>query len=223
MLVSVASPSISGHTHSKTTVTYGGAVLTFPFAKRLECAELAPAFGTAAFNDSSNELEAHQTLRVTALPLFPYISAFRAAHTKERVVAAVHCPGVGRGHDISPSPPTEPVATAASSGILAFLAPYLRYPARYAGTGTTGRTARSQPRCSQSNRQGILHRRQAFPLQLAPRDHGRHQSLARLMVSRERVPRRRERSSPGQSHAGPRGGDHRPWCRIHAGPCGAGG
>ena len=34
-------------------VTYCGAVLTFPGAKRLECVELAPAFGAATLHDSA--------------------------------------------------------------------------------------------------------------------------------------------------------------------------
>ena len=54
----------------------------FPVAKRLECVELAPAFGAATFDDSASELDALQTLRVTEMPLFPYVSAFEAAHTK---------------------------------------------------------------------------------------------------------------------------------------------
>ena len=52
-----------------------------PGAKRLECLELAPAFGAASFNDSASELDALQTLRVTEMPLFPYVSAFKAAQT----------------------------------------------------------------------------------------------------------------------------------------------
>ena len=62
-------------------VTYCGAVQTFPGAKRLECVELAPAFGAATFDDSASELDALQTLRVTEMPLVPYVSVFKAAHT----------------------------------------------------------------------------------------------------------------------------------------------
>ena len=62
-------------------VTYCSAVRTFSGAKRLECVELAPAFGAATFNDSASELDALQTLRVTAILLFPYVSVFKAAHT----------------------------------------------------------------------------------------------------------------------------------------------
>jgi hypothetical protein len=61
-------------------VTCCGAVRTFPGAKRLECVELAPAFGAATPNDSASELDALQTLRVTPMPIFSYISAFRGAH-----------------------------------------------------------------------------------------------------------------------------------------------
>jgi hypothetical protein len=57
--------------------------------------------------------------------------------------------------------------------VLAFLAPDLRYLPSHAGIGTIGRIARKAPRCKQSTRQRILHRRHAFPLQLAPRHHGR--------------------------------------------------
>ena len=62
---------------------------TFPAAKRLECVELAPAFGAATFDDSASELDALQTLRVTEMPLFPDVSAFKAAHTNG--------PGAGGG------------------------------------------------------------------------------------------------------------------------------
>ena len=69
-------------------VTYCGAVLTFPGAKRLECVELAPAFGAATLNDSASlssvtalrrvdELDALQTLRVTAMSIFPYVGLLR--------------------------------------------------------------------------------------------------------------------------------------------------
>jgi hypothetical protein len=51
-------------------VTDFGAVLTSPGAKRLECVELAPAFGTATLNESASELDALQTLRVTAMSTF---------------------------------------------------------------------------------------------------------------------------------------------------------
>ena len=54
--------------------------MAVPGAKRLECVELAPAFGAATCNDSASELDALQTLRVTAMVIFPYVSVFRAAH-----------------------------------------------------------------------------------------------------------------------------------------------
>jgi hypothetical protein len=64
--------------------TYCGAVLTFPGAKHSECVELAPAFGVATLNHSASpssvaalrrvdELDALQTLRVAAMPAFPYV------------------------------------------------------------------------------------------------------------------------------------------------------
>jgi hypothetical protein len=56
-----------------------GAVRTFSGAKRLECAELAPAFGAAMFDDSASKLAALQTLRVTSMPLFPNVSVIEAA------------------------------------------------------------------------------------------------------------------------------------------------
>ena len=68
---------------------------TFRGAKRLECAELAPAFGAASVNDSASKLDALQTLRVTAMPVFPYVSVFRAAHTKEVRHSGEAKPGVG--------------------------------------------------------------------------------------------------------------------------------
>jgi len=63
-------------------MTYYGAVRTFLGAKRLECVELAPAFGAPTLNDSASKLDALQTLRVTAMRSFPYVSVFRAAHTE---------------------------------------------------------------------------------------------------------------------------------------------
>jgi hypothetical protein len=59
-------------------MTYCGAARALPGAKRLECVELAPAFGAANFNDSASELNAFQTLRVTAIPISPYASVFEA-------------------------------------------------------------------------------------------------------------------------------------------------
>ena len=50
-------------------------------AKRLECVELAPALRAATLNDSASKLDALRALRVTPMPLFPYVSVFRAAHT----------------------------------------------------------------------------------------------------------------------------------------------
>jgi hypothetical protein len=55
-------------------VTYCGAARTSLGAKRLECVELAPAFGTATLNDSASKLDALQTLRVAAMPTFLYVS-----------------------------------------------------------------------------------------------------------------------------------------------------
>ena len=63
-------------------MTFCGAVRTFPGAKRLECVELAPAFESPLPYDSASKLDALQTLRVTAMPIFSYVSVFRAAHTK---------------------------------------------------------------------------------------------------------------------------------------------
>jgi len=63
-------------------MTYYGAVRTFLGAKRLECVELAPAFGAPAFSQSASKLDALQTLRDTGMPSFPYVSVFMAAHTK---------------------------------------------------------------------------------------------------------------------------------------------
>jgi hypothetical protein len=63
------------------SVTYCGRVWTFLGAKRLECVELAPAFGAPTLNDSASKLDALQTLRVTGMPIFLYVSAFRAVHT----------------------------------------------------------------------------------------------------------------------------------------------
>src|ERR1035437_6979051 len=64
------------------SVTYCVTVWTFLGAKRLECAELAPAFGSPTLNDSASKLDALQTLRVTGMPIFLYVSAFRAVRTK---------------------------------------------------------------------------------------------------------------------------------------------
>ena len=62
-------------------VTYSSTVGTFVGAKRLECVELAPAVGAPTLNDSASKLDALQTLRVTAMPIFAYVSVFRAAHS----------------------------------------------------------------------------------------------------------------------------------------------
>ena len=42
---------------------------------------LSSLIGAATFDDSASELGALQTLRVTEMPLVPYVSAFKAAHT----------------------------------------------------------------------------------------------------------------------------------------------
>ena len=63
-------------------MTYFGKVRTLRGAKRLECVELAPAFGAATFDESASELDALQTLRVAAMPISPYVTVFRAAHAK---------------------------------------------------------------------------------------------------------------------------------------------
>src|ERR1035437_7910874 len=65
-------------------MTYCGRVWTFLGAKRLECVELAPAFGSPTLNDSASKLDALQTLRVTGMLIFLCVSAFRAVHTKAR-------------------------------------------------------------------------------------------------------------------------------------------
>ena len=49
-------------------------------AKRLECVELAPAFGVAAFDESASELDALQTLRVAVMPV-SRTSAYLEPHT----------------------------------------------------------------------------------------------------------------------------------------------
>jgi hypothetical protein len=89
-------------------------VLRSPGAQRLECVELAPAFGTATLNESASpssvavlrrvdELDALQTLRVTAMSTFLYVSIARAAQTKNypgRTVAGFACvvhPAEARG------------------------------------------------------------------------------------------------------------------------------
>jgi len=61
-------------------VTYFGVVRTRRGAKRLECAELAPAFGAGWSNESASELDALHTLRVDAIPISLNVSVFRAAH-----------------------------------------------------------------------------------------------------------------------------------------------
>ena len=62
-------------------MTYSGTARTLLRAKRLECVELAPAFGAPTFNDSASKLGALQTLRVAAMPSFPCVSASTAVHT----------------------------------------------------------------------------------------------------------------------------------------------
>jgi hypothetical protein len=84
-------------------VTYSGAVRTSPGAKRSECVELAPALGTATLNESASELDALQTLRVTAMSTFLYVSVVRAAQTENypgQTVAGFACvvrPAEARG------------------------------------------------------------------------------------------------------------------------------
>ena len=63
-------------------VTYGGAVRTFLGAKRLECAELAPAFRVPTLNDSASKLDALQTLRATGMPVLSNLTVFTTAHIK---------------------------------------------------------------------------------------------------------------------------------------------
>jgi hypothetical protein len=58
---------------------YGVALRALSGAKRLECAELAPAFGAATFNYSACKLSALQALRVTPLPVVLYHRAHRSA------------------------------------------------------------------------------------------------------------------------------------------------
>ena len=62
-------------------MTYGGAVRTFLGAKRLECAELAPAFRVPPLNDSASKLDALQTLRATGMPVLSNVTIFTAANT----------------------------------------------------------------------------------------------------------------------------------------------
>jgi hypothetical protein len=49
-------------------------------AKRLECVELAPAFAATSLNASASELDALQTLRVTAMgaPVAGYVAVVEA-------------------------------------------------------------------------------------------------------------------------------------------------
>ena len=49
-------------------------------AKRLECAELAPAFRAHPLNDSASKLDAVQTLCATEMPALPNGTVISAAH-----------------------------------------------------------------------------------------------------------------------------------------------
>jgi hypothetical protein len=60
-----------------------------PGAKRLECVELAPAFGAPTLNDSASKLDALQTLRVNAMPILHYVSVFTATHIKRKPAPTV--------------------------------------------------------------------------------------------------------------------------------------
>ena len=62
-------------------MTRYGVVRMFLSAKRLECVELAPAFGSPALSQSASKLDALQTLRDIGMPSFPCGSVFMAAHT----------------------------------------------------------------------------------------------------------------------------------------------
>ena len=55
-------------------MTYCGAVRTFLGAKRLDCAELAPAFRAPPFSHSANKLDALHTLRATGKPFLPNVT-----------------------------------------------------------------------------------------------------------------------------------------------------
>ena len=79
--------------------TYSRAVQTFLGAKRLECAELAPAFGAPRLNDSASKLDSLQPLRFTAMPAFPSNSVFTPAHTK---AAGSRLNGINPLHDRNP-------------------------------------------------------------------------------------------------------------------------
>ena|ERR1019366_5564126 len=57
-------------------------VPAFLDAKRLECAELAPAFGRGTVAESASKLDALQTLRDLGMPSFLYVSVLMAAHTQ---------------------------------------------------------------------------------------------------------------------------------------------
>jgi len=62
-------------------VTYCGTVRMFLGAKRLECVQLAGAVVRRGRSESGSKLHALQTLRDTGMPIFLYVSVFRAAHT----------------------------------------------------------------------------------------------------------------------------------------------
>jgi len=68
------------------SVTHQRTVPTFLDAKRLECAELAPAFGRAAVFESASKLDALQTLRDTGMPFFLYVSVLMAAPSEETLL-----------------------------------------------------------------------------------------------------------------------------------------
>ena len=63
------------------SVTCYQAVQTFPGAKRVECVQLAGAFGAPPPNESASKLDALHTLRDIRMPSPLNVTAFTPAHT----------------------------------------------------------------------------------------------------------------------------------------------
>ena len=61
-------------------VTYNWAVETFLGAKRMECVQLAGAFGAPLLNESASKLDALHTLRDMRLPNSMNVTVFTTAH-----------------------------------------------------------------------------------------------------------------------------------------------
>jgi hypothetical protein len=65
------------------SVTYPRPERACLVAKRLECAELAPAMEGSGAPEGGSKLRALQTLRDTRVPFLPYDSVFMPDHTKD--------------------------------------------------------------------------------------------------------------------------------------------